>query len=260
MIKYPSPLLLILLTVLLFLSGCVTGLEKAESSPETVQLGAPEPSVETVTVGLLKGKKWKYEDSGKNLGTSWKEINFDDDDWDSGPAPLGYSDDDIATEINFGLDEKQKQITSYFRTEFQIPEDQEVATARAKLRCDDGAIVYLNGKEVIRNNLPEKGVNYKTHAVEIVSGEQEKAYQDYDIDGGAVRSGRNVLAVEMHQRGPTSSDLIFDLKMEAGLKPAPKTIKNVGSRSGARLFKRGKIKKPADWTAFKRFPRKASSG
>ena len=259
MIKYPSSLLQILLPVLLFLSGCVTGLEKADSSPKTAQLGAQEPTNEAVTTDLLKGKKWKYEDSGKDLGTAWKEINFDDDDWDSGPAPLGYSDDDIATEINFGLDEKQKHITSYFRTEFQIPADQEVTAVRAKLRCDDGAIVYLNGKEVIRNNLPEEGVNYKTHAVEIISGEQEKAYSDYDIDGQQVRSGRNVLAVEMHQRGPTSSDLIFDLKVEAVLKPAPKTIKNVGSRSGARLYKRGKIKKPADWTAFKTFPRKASS-
>ena len=108
--KYPSFALLILIPTLLFCSGCVTGIDGPKPSSQTAQLGTLEPSKEAVTVDLLKGKKWKYEDSGKDLGTAWKEINFDDDDWDSGPAPLGYSDDDIATEINFGLDEKQKQI------------------------------------------------------------------------------------------------------------------------------------------------------
>ena len=71
----------------------------------------------------LIGSKWKYDDSGRDLGTEWREVDFDDADWDSGHSPLGYGDDDIATVIEFGPNEKRKHITTYFRAEFEVTED-----------------------------------------------------------------------------------------------------------------------------------------
>ena len=58
-------------------------------------------------VDLLKGIKWKYDDSGRDLGTAWREVNFDDAAWEVGYAPLGYGDEDIATIIEFGPNEKK---------------------------------------------------------------------------------------------------------------------------------------------------------
>ena len=223
---------------------------------------------ETTTADLLDGNEWKYNDSGQDLGTDWKAPGFDDADWDSGPAPLGYEDDDIATELSFGPDPEDKHITSYLRTAFTIPAGKKAVAIRASLRADDGAILYLNGQEVARFNLPDSDVDYDTPATEIISRNQEGQFHDYVLDASAAQAGRNVLAVEMHQRGPTSSDLIFDLNLEADLEtlPEPQSATTptevaatdedrpaIGSKTGARFFKRGRIKRASDWTAFKKF-------
>ncbi|MBT5378614.1 MAG: leucine-rich repeat protein, partial [Opitutae bacterium] len=47
----------------------------------------------------------------------------------------------------------------------------------------------------------------------IISGNEEKIFKNYNIAATALRAGNNVLAAEVHQRGRTSSDLIFDLKV-----------------------------------------------
>ncbi len=242
MTKSTSPILLLILPILMLFSGCVTEVHEAESEAPA-ELGSPASAEETTTVDLMEGKEWKYEDSGEDLGSAWREIDFDDAGWDSGPAPLGYGDDDIATELEFGLNDKEKHITSYFRMEFEIAVNKDVTEMRANLRCDDAAIIYMNGQEVIRKNLPEDEVGYKTHAVEIISGEQEKEYHDYAMDSGTVKTGRNVLAVEMHQRGPTSSDLIFDLKIavDSKTKPKPPRPQPGGRKAGPKVFKRSRF-------------------
>ena len=36
------------------------------------------------------GAIWKYNDLGVDLGSAWKDINFNDATWNQGNAPLGY--------------------------------------------------------------------------------------------------------------------------------------------------------------------------
>ena len=38
------------------------------------------------------GAVWKYNDSGTNLGTAWRDPGYGDGGWASGPAQLGYGD------------------------------------------------------------------------------------------------------------------------------------------------------------------------
>ncbi|NJM41009.1 MAG: hypothetical protein HC853_09665 [Anaerolineae bacterium] len=59
------------------------------------------------------GTTWRYLDDGSNQGTAWRETNFDDTSWPSGPAPLGYG-DALATTIGYGPEPSNKYITSYF--------------------------------------------------------------------------------------------------------------------------------------------------
>lgn len=66
------------------------------------------------------GATWKYNDTGTDLGTDWRNLSFDDFDWSSGPAELGYGDDDEATVINYGPDPKNKYPCYYFRHSFNI--------------------------------------------------------------------------------------------------------------------------------------------
>ena len=163
-------------------------------------------------VDLLKGIKWKYDDSGRDLGTAWREVSFDDAAWEVGYAPLGYGDEDIGTVIEFGPNEKKKHITSYFRVEFEVSKDYLEMDALVSLRCDDGAIIYLNGIEVIRYNMPAGEVSYMELSEKMISGPEENIFTNYPIDSKGIQKGRNVLAAQVHQRAGISSDLIFDLR------------------------------------------------
>ena len=53
---------------------------------------------------IPKNSEWKYDDSGSDLGTSWRLLIFNDNSWESGLGILGYGEEDTGTEISFGVD------------------------------------------------------------------------------------------------------------------------------------------------------------
>src|SRR4029453_4703601 len=100
-------------------------------------------------------------DDGADQGTTWKDFGFIDSGWLSGPAVLGFNTDAplIATTNAAG------QTTYYYRHAFNVPTIVGVTNLRFGLRVDDGAIVYLNGAEMFRLNMPTGDVTYTTGAV-----------------------------------------------------------------------------------------------
>ena len=65
---------------------------------------------------LEKGaKEWKYLDTAEGPGKDWHMVDFDDSEWKSGQAPLGYGDEDIKQIISYGDDEDNKHICAFFR-------------------------------------------------------------------------------------------------------------------------------------------------
>lgn len=166
------------------------------------------------------GAEWRYQDQGQNLGSAWRAALYEDDTWKRGAAPLGYGDDNITTVISFGPNSSSKHITSYFRHAFVVAEPERILSATLGVIRDDGAVVYLNGREIFRSNLPAGTVNYRTLASSAVSGGDESTYFETELTGTDFREGANVLAVEVHQAAANSSDVCFDLRLEALLAPA----------------------------------------
>ena len=153
---------------------------------------------------------WKYNDSGQNLGTEWKEADYVDSDWDSGIAEFGYGDGDENTVISYGPDDNDKHITTYFRKEFIYTGSEEILNCSLNLKRDDGAVVYLNGEEIARSNMPNGNIDYLTEASETISGDDEEVFINSLIESSLV-NGINVMAVEIHQFEAESSDISFDL-------------------------------------------------
>ncbi len=85
---------------------------------------------------------------------------------------------------------------------------------------DDGAVVYLNGVEVYRDNMPSGPVDSETLASSGVTGGAEAAWVVVTLPVAAIVSGENVLAVEVHQVHRTSSDLSFDATLTVNPQPA----------------------------------------
>ncbi|NOY71325.1 MAG: hypothetical protein GXP14_02945, partial [Gammaproteobacteria bacterium] len=161
------------------------------------------------------GSAWRYLDTGTDQGTAWKESGFNDSSWNSGAAQLGYGDGDEATVVSFGGNASNKRITTYFRRSFNVSNSANVTALSLALLRDDGAIVYVNGTEVARSNLPGGAVGYTTRALTGIGGAAESVYNNYTIAPGLLQDGTNVVAVEIHQVSPSSSDLSFDLLLVA---------------------------------------------
>lgn len=164
------------------------------------------------TVVFPKQSNWKYLDNGTDQGTAWTAPAFSDANWQTGNAELGYGDGDEATIVGFGPNSSSKYTTTYFRTSFNLnalpTANQDVVI---KLKRDDGAVVYLNGQEVIRDNMPATST-YTTFASSNTSNEND--FRVHTIPAANLQVGTNTIAVEVHQCDLSSSDLSFDLQVE----------------------------------------------
>ena len=177
----------------------------ADAAPVHVNIGAP------VTTLVATGAVWKYCDIFTNLGTAWRLPAFDDSAWPSGPAQLGFGDGDEATLLNTN----RLRITTYFRRAFVAPAPTNFAQILVRLLRDDGAVVYLNGAEVFRSNMPTGAVDYLTLASLALVAPEENTFYPCVINPSFLVAGTNVLAVEVHQGSTNSSDLSFDLGLSA---------------------------------------------
>lgn len=193
------------------------------------QLGTPDKPDEIVggqgfaadfnQLCLVKaGSNWRYLDGGKDPGTDWYFPGYDDRDWKTGKAELGYE-DEPHTVIDGGPPAR-RHITSYFRHSFNVADPTFYRTLWLRLKRDDGARVYLNGQVIHIVNLPA-GVPIMpdTLATRAVEGLEEDVFVPTAIPNalGLLRQGQNLLAVEIHQDSPRSPDASFDLELCANL-------------------------------------------
>ena len=164
---------------------------------------------------VSKGSAWKYLDNGTDQGSAWRAVSFNDASWASGAGQLGYGDGDEATVVGFGPDANAKYITTYFRRTFTVTNPAQFTSLLLNLLRDDGAVVYINGVEVFRTNLPAGAIVASTAANVVVSGlEETTTYVQAALNtAGALVNGTNAITVEIHQSGGTSSDISFDLEL-----------------------------------------------
>ena len=177
----------------------------------------------TSQILINQGASWKYLDDGSNQGTAWRDLSFDDSSWSSGNAQLGYGDGDEATVISYGTSTSNKHICYYFRKTFNVTDPNIDTGIKISLLRDDGAVVYINGQEVVRSNMPTGNITYTTLAASTIAGAAENTMNIFNISSSVLQAGQNIIAVEVHQRSRSSSDLSFDLQLEyTTLKPYQK--------------------------------------
>lgn len=166
------------------------------------------------TFPLENGSDWNYNDKGLSLdGTDWTKASYSVDSWDQGAGPLGYG-NSVSTDISYGADANNKIITYYFRRNITVDLNTMPDSIEMGLLRDDGAVVYINGKEVRRDNLPSGAINYKTISETIVSGADESKYYTTNIYKSDFVNGVNTIAVEVHNRDSISSDISFDMYLK----------------------------------------------
>jgi hypothetical protein len=109
--------------------------------------------------------------------------------------------------LSWGSNPSAKPMTVYVRTTFNAGTVSGVTGITARLLVDDGAVIYLNGTEVYRFNLPTGTITNATAASRYIAGTEEQQWRTVTLPATALVNGTNTLAVEVHEdprRPPTS--------------------------------------------------------
>ena len=169
----------------------------------------PPANVPVGNTLIPTGATWRYLDNGSNQGSSWTATAFNDGSWKSGQAQLGYGDGDERTIVSYG-GSSPKFVTTYFRYSVDVTNPGAFSALKLRILRDDGAVVYLNGQEVFRSNMPSGAITNTT----LASGDaNETTFYESAVNPALLVAGRNVIAVEIHQADPYSSDISFDFEL-----------------------------------------------
>jgi trimeric autotransporter adhesin len=165
------------------------------------------------TVVVPYASTWRYQNGG-TIPNNWTAPGFNDAGWPAGAAQLGWGDGDEATNIDPGPNTNRR--TVWFRTSFNVANPAAFTTLTIDLIRDDGAAVYINGTEVVRDNLPAGPLTPQTNASTALFGAAETTPVTFTVPSSTLVAGTNVVAVEVHgSSGSSNNDASFSLRLTA---------------------------------------------
>ena len=180
------------------------------------------------------GQTWDYFKGTRAPPADWRSVDFEPNaSWLSGPTGIGYDDDDDATVLS---DMEGRYPSIFCRRKFTFGGT--ASELRLEIDYDDGYVAYLNGTEVARSDsMVSAGSPVPWNA--LASGREAGPVDVEFLDPAALRSGVNVLAIEVHNTTIDSSDLSFIPQLIAS-----SVIVDAGEDW---KFQRGTVTPPADW-------------
>ena len=159
---------------------------------------------------LPTGQYWNYWNSKDAPDATWNST-ADLSQWKHGASPLGWGDRDAATP--FVLAAFERPITTYFARDVNLGTISADFELTLDVRVDDGAVIYVNGTEVKRVNMPEGAVTNNTNAKSNVSlGAAKKNLATVSVPRDVLKDGVNRIAVEEHANYAGAVSVSFDLK------------------------------------------------
>jgi hypothetical protein len=174
---------------------------------------------------------WQYDQTGRQLPANWMSSAYTPDgQWGAAsPGLLGFEPDTPAVytvhaPIQTPLVISGSVTTYYFRTTFNYAGSLNNVSLFGTNLVDDGCAIYLNGLRVGGVRIPA-GYN-ALNAAAFFTGGTEGALETVTFTNlSALRVGANLLAVEVHQSGNPSSDIMFGMKL-ISIAPAALQITN----------------------------------
>ena len=156
---------------------------------------------------------------------TWKNEGFDDSSWVQRQTQTGYGDaDENQTFTRIDYDPAtvgtQSAPSYLFRNTFTIADVSQLATVAGEVKYDDGVVVYINGTQVLRTTNLDPAGTLASYADFNGAATRENATAALNIPLNLLHNGVNTIAVEVHQADNGSSDVTFDLRLQANFPSA----------------------------------------
>ncbi|HYV34186.1 MAG TPA: Ig-like domain-containing protein, partial [Gemmataceae bacterium] len=180
-------------------------------------------TLDTRTILIQSNSVWRFVKGTREASTptdAWRRNDFNDSGWSNAPAPFYYGDPYNSFE-NPGtlLSDMLGGYTSiYLRSSFFLSDSTAVTNLFLRYQSDDGFIMWLNGNEVLRYNVPGGELAFNATASSAISEPQNRGapYLDYNVPnpGAFLIAGTNVIAVHaFNQSLSGSSDFGFNAQI-----------------------------------------------
>jgi len=183
----------------------------------TPRVANPGAVIVTITSLIDIDDVWSYEQTNTDLGTAWREVDYNDLSWPTDAALFYVEGASLPAPKNTPLTLGPR--TFYFRKHFTLDIDpNDVTSFEYSTVIDDGAVVYINGNEVLPRIGMEEGVDiYFSTLADRTVGDADYEFHP-SIPANYFVQGDNVIAVEVHQTSDTSTDVVFGLELDAVVK------------------------------------------
>ncbi|MFC2125429.1 CotH kinase family protein [Bacteroidota bacterium] len=153
-------------------------------------------------------QEWRYFPGTSEPPPTWRNPGFDDSSWLIGAGGIGYGDGDDATVID-------AVISLYMRRKFTIQDTGKIKSMVFNMDFDDAFVAYINNQEIARSHIGTPGIRPSydepasgLHEAQMYQGHPPEEYLiEVDLMRDILIQGENVLAIQVHNRDISSSDL-----------------------------------------------------
>ncbi|QMV86133.1 hypothetical protein HW450_05305 [Corynebacterium hindlerae] len=170
---------------------------------------SPQEAENNPSVLIGAGESWQYSYNQGPVEAGWNLPAADRSSWAEGVAPLGYGGKLLTTQITPPAN--GRPITTWFAKDFEVTDPKSFTTATLEVVADDGAVVYLNGREVSRIRMGSGAVTPDTRANGAVPlGAAHAERHSLSIPSSWLSAGTNTIGVETHLNYRGSASMSFD--------------------------------------------------
>ena len=155
------------------------------------------------------GDEFAWVVGSDTIRKDWYSVKYNDSRWKRGKSGFGYGNSNAATQVPSGT------MSVFVRKKFKINNLSSVEQLILDLDYDDGFVVYINGREVVRENLGTEGVEPSfaeatpNYVNPLLSNSQPTKRYIIDDYADYLVEGENVFAARIHNVSETSSDLLL---------------------------------------------------
>ena len=199
------------------------------SNSVTHTVNATEPSGTPVeSVAVDNGAPWSWKYNAAAPPANWNTAAFNRSTWQTGNAVLGFG-ATVATDVDCcAANTSTRPLAAYFTRAFNVPDASQVTALRLDTVANDGVVIYVNGQEVNRTNMPSGPITINSYAVSARNVNTANADPVVvDVPVGLLVDGTNIVSAESHLNYRNTRDVTFDLKATlttaspGGSPPAP---------------------------------------
>ena len=213
----------------------VSGFTDYPGQFDDISYGVAQSGGNTTSVLVREGDACKLLVPTADIGTAWKNTQFDDSAWGDATTGIGYErSSGYQNLIGAGGDVEAETYdinsTVYVRIPFSLDSLDGISALNFRMKYDDGFIAYLNGTEIASGNKPPNPA-WNSDASDDHPDSQATSFVDTDLSAQAANlliAGNNILSIHAMNGDTGSSDLLALPRLEAEFVSDPGEIGDTG--------------------------------